>query len=147
MFAKLVEQLTEAVSRRGFLQRMGQAAAAIGLVLAGVDVAKAVVAMCCDLCLPPSASCSGCTCQWCWTCPHTDGCVYSCNECYSGATGAWCNNRTSPAGCPRTAPGQTSGDDGCPPGHVTCSSVTLLSCGGGGGGGVGDPCFPKKNCP
>jgi hypothetical protein len=128
MFSELCDQLIQVMSRRGFLQKTAQALAAIGLVLAGVNVAEAsVVVKCCLLCRSASVSCSGCVCQWCWTCLHdTDGCTYSCNECYS-TSGAWCDNRTSGAGCPRTTVGQTTGSDGeaaC--NVVTCSSATKI---------------------
>ncbi len=125
----LFEYLTDAVSRRSVLQRMAQAAAAIGLTLMGVDVARAMfTSKCCTVCLDPAGGCSytNCSCQWCWTCCHDTGpgadfFMYSCDECYS-ATGTWCSTSSV---CPRTSLGQSLGSDGC--GSVICSRVTKVN--------------------
>jgi hypothetical protein len=149
MLGVLFEKVSEAVSRRGFLKRLVQATGAIGLVLAGVEVAKGVVVKCCDLCNAASVSCSGCVCQWCWTCNFDtgDGCTYSCNECYS-SSGTWCNNRTTASGCPRTSLGQTTGSDlNCS--QTTCSSATkilAIPCTPNTGGGGGGICKPSGTC-
>lgn len=125
---KLFEYLTEAVSRRSVLQRMTQAAMAIGLTLIGADVARATFSSkCCVVCVNP-ASCShtNCSCQWCWTCcfdtgPGHDFFVYSCDECYS-ALGGWCNPASI---CPRTTLGHSPGSDGCD--SIKCSRITKVN--------------------
>ena len=128
MFENLFEHLTSLATRRGFLQRMAQAAGAIGLTLVGVDVAKASVTIkCCNLCLDP-ATCtySNCASQWCWACCHDTGpgadfFLYSCDECYS-ATGEWCEPNNV---CPRTSAGHTPGAPGCT--SIKCSKITKVN--------------------
>ncbi len=111
MEAKLLEGLSRFASRRGFLQSAAMVCQAFGLSLLGVKVVHGTGCgcppcfplACCDMCCPPS-TCTNCACVWSWPCSHTDGCTYSCLECYSAG--------------PCSA-------DGCPPTTI-CSQVTLI---------------------
>jgi len=98
---KIIEKLTQAVSRRRFLTRLSAAAAAFALGVLGLsDVAHAgcppgtVRVACCCLCKRPGTCVYGsCACQWSWPCEWTDGSVcreYTCWECYS-SQGSWCD--------------------------------------------------------
>ncbi len=129
----LVEYLTEALNRRALLKKMAQAAGATGLALMGIREASATFPVqCCSLCLDP-AGCiyGGCTCEWCWTCCNvgTDLCMYACYECYS-ASGSWCDNRTSPGGCPcgvgSACTCKSTGTTGCS--NIICSKAVFISC-------------------
>ncbi len=122
MGSNFFDYLAEAVSRRTVLKKLVQGAGAVGLGILGIQEAKALVAyLCCNLCKNPGSCTYGnCTCEWCWTCSHTDGCTYSCDECYS-ASGAWCNNRTQ-AGC------STAGSGDLCPAANTCSRARQIYC-------------------
>jgi hypothetical protein len=145
MSNRVLECLIRVASRRTVLKTMARGAGAIGLALMGIREAGATIAyLCCNLCVDPS-SCTygGCTCEWCWSCCTSDGCVYACDECYS-ASGSWCGNRTQPGGCPcnsLTTCTQNCLSTGTPVcNNIICSRARQLSC-------PPAPCPPVGNPP
>jgi hypothetical protein len=91
---KVVRDIGSFVDRRGFLKRTaGAAIAGLFLVLGIPETAIATVTWhCCNLCGSWQFSCSGCACQWCWSCIDGSGARYSCCECYK--------NTSQCSGCP-----------------------------------------------
>jgi hypothetical protein len=94
MSEKLVEKLSEWVSRRSVLERLSAGAVAmvaslfdIGLASGEVCGPNTVKFQCCCLCHPPTGSeCTGCACQWQWICDTfaINNCKrWTCVECYS----------------------------------------------------------------
>jgi hypothetical protein len=90
----LVSRLGETADRSTFLRRLG--GATIGVTFAALGFSPRARATYsykgCDLCQPPSPSCSNCISTWCWTgrCyMDPDGVVrrYRCCECYQGPNG------------------------------------------------------------
>jgi hypothetical protein len=105
MSEKVIEKLTEAVSRRGFLGKLSGAAAALVLSLFGAAKPALAIAYvaCCTLCLQPgTCSYSGCACQWSWVCEHTDGSFWRCFECY--AAPSYCGPECRNIKCSRAVP-------------------------------------------
>jgi hypothetical protein len=91
MVSRIVERLSKAVSRRGFLGRAASAGSALALGILGFDQpAKALTKLyCCNLCSSTLCENQICTGGWCWTCMYKDHPVGNCEivdcvECYSG---------------------------------------------------------------
>lgn len=97
---RLVEGIGKQMDRRSFLSKLGKLGVGAVGVLLGVAVTPQKASAlydeaCCHLCNPPSTSCSGCSCSWCWTCADcTQGGTYRCCECHNpgGYCGSGCTN-------------------------------------------------------
>jgi hypothetical protein len=87
--------IAEQVDRRTLLRRA--TSATVGLVLGLFGASTSAQALtpwhCCTLCFPPSVSCSGCACVYCWFCTEGDT-TYKCCECHTATSdcGENCNN-------------------------------------------------------
>lgn len=103
---ELLRRLSSLLDRREFLRRTSAAVFGVVMGLLGLPgQAAATYQYCCTLCFDPGGSCSGCACQWCWTCRDTPtGRYYRCCECYTQTYQA-CNGTCS---------------------HVKCSTVALI---------------------
>ncbi len=93
---KLVEALGKRVDRRAFLVKVGKGVVGGLLGLMGLPQSAAAVGWkCCTLCENNSGSCSGCACQWCWTCYYApENKCYKCCECHTDTSycGRGCGN-------------------------------------------------------
>ena len=120
MLSKLVEELTRAVSRRGFLGRAASISGAVALAVLGLNgVASAIKGPndCCNLCIRTPCDYSGCVAEWCWTCCAARGdlgVLWKCSECYSVDPGANCKNTQCDVG------------QFCTCVHVKCSKATTF---------------------
>jgi len=107
MSEKLIEKLTEWVSRRSVLAGISTATAAMVTSLFDVTRASDPVvvcgsntikfACCCLFFSPSGPACTDCACEWCWTCEKNNPfeCqIWTCYECYSAGP---CSG-TSPCG-------------------------------------------------
>lgn len=102
MLRRIVDHLTETVTRRGMLGSMASRAAALTLGIFGMSrLATAgcgtgyIDVKCCCLC--SSTTCTNftqCSVIWCWTCPfHNVGSecyIYKCVECYTAGADPSC---------------------------------------------------------
>jgi hypothetical protein len=84
---ELADKVGETVDRRRFLRRLGLGT--LGLAVTAVGLPQKARATyqykCCNLCQPPSGSCSNCSCgTWCWLCCGNclTGEKWRCCECY-----------------------------------------------------------------
>jgi hypothetical protein len=88
MWKKMREKAVDVAERRLFLGRLSMASAALlGAVIGLPKSSNACPFSCCTACGIPSINCSGCVCEWSWTCCTTaDDLGYQwrwyCRECY-----------------------------------------------------------------
>ncbi len=98
MLKRIVDKVSSAVTRRGFISSFTSACSVIVLGAFGLEqvaMAKAYPEKCCTLCSLTrctniATQCAG---TWCWTCSFTQGnscTTYQCLECY---------NSNSPRNC------------------------------------------------
>jgi hypothetical protein len=91
---KTLSTLTKATDRARFLKRASITAFAVatGSLLKPGRAFAGYPYKCCDLCQPPSSSCSGCAVTWCWTCCWN-------GDCQTGARTACCECYQQPVTC------------------------------------------------
>jgi hypothetical protein len=88
MLDQMIDRLTEAVTRRGFVGKLSAAAAALVLGVIALPVARGnTTVACCWLCDDPSQNCTGCC--YTWTCCYQSGgggmplnILYQCKDCW-----------------------------------------------------------------
>lgn len=88
MIDKIVDKITETVSRRGFLSSSAMAAAALtaSLVFGPIEARAGVSDGCCTTCKTSSCPCTGCSKSFSWTCCKAKAGFFACQECYGQNT-------------------------------------------------------------